>query len=163
MDATNFLAVLEKFAASEHHLKWQYFEAEDHGSVPLLSLYHGLLHVFEGYKLNIGAVRENPPLLDAHFEAVSEKLGISLRPPEGFVNGFGLYLLNEAKETDKAFEFFRLNAANYPESYNVYKSLAEAYEVKGDNQEAIKYYEKALSLNPDVQEVKTNSATCKRA
>jgi predicted alpha/beta superfamily hydrolase len=28
----------------------QYFEAENHGSVPLLSLYHGLLFLFDGYK-----------------------------------------------------------------------------------------------------------------
>jgi tetratricopeptide (TPR) repeat protein len=56
--------------------------------------------------------------------------------------------LEEFQGTDKALEFFKLNAANYPTSPNVYANLAKAYEVKGDKQLAIENLEKSLELNP---------------
>jgi tetratricopeptide (TPR) repeat protein len=52
------------------------------------------------------------------------------------------------KEVDKAIEFFKLNVANYPDSYNAYDSLAEAYRVKGEKARAIESFEKSLKLNP---------------
>jgi len=42
----------------------------------------------------------------------------------------------------------------FPESWNVYDSLAEAYAVKGDTGLAIQYYERSLELNPDNQNAK---------
>lgn len=152
--ARAFSKTLESFLSSDSRFKLEYFDKEDHGSVPLLSLYHGLLHVFADYKPSIDEVIKQPSYLVTHFENLSKQLGITLRPPEGFVNGLGLYLLNEEKEIEKAFEVLRINAANYPDSYNVYKSLAEAYEVKKETALAVEHYQKALALNPDVQEVK---------
>jgi len=37
----------------------------------------------------------------------------------------------------------------YPQSWNVYDSLAEAYMMNGDKDLAIEYYEKSLALNPN--------------
>ncbi len=51
-------------------------------------------------------------------------------------------------------EFFKLNVANYPTSANVYASLAKAYEMKGDKQQAIMQLQKSLELNPENQSVK---------
>ena len=51
----------------------QYFDAEDHGSVPLLSLYHGLLFIFDGYKPT-GSVDENLASLNDHFAKISGRL-----------------------------------------------------------------------------------------
>ncbi|HVP58309.1 MAG TPA: tetratricopeptide repeat protein, partial [bacterium] len=50
---------------------------------------------------------------------------------------------------DDAIELFNLAAAAYPQSWNVYDSLGEAYARKGDRELAIKNYEKSLELNPD--------------
>jgi uncharacterized protein len=97
---------------------------------------------------------KHPSYLATHFESVSKQLGITLRPPEGYVNEWGLDFLNMGKEIEKAFEMLQINAANYPDSYNVYKSLAEAYEVKKETALAVEHYQKALALNPNVQEVK---------
>ena len=36
----------------------------------------------------------------------------------------------------------------YPEGFNTYDSLAEAYAVKGDRELAIKNYRRSLELNP---------------
>ena len=126
----------------------QYFEAEDHVSVPLVGLYHGLLYVFEGYKLPFKDVVERPSVMSAHFKRVSERLGVTLLPPEPMVNGIGNFMLYGLKEFDKALELFKLNVANYPESYNAYHSLGNAYRAKGLKALAIETYEKSLKLNP---------------
>jgi tetratricopeptide (TPR) repeat protein len=59
------------------------------------------------------------------------------------------YLLLNMKKTDEALKVFRLNTELYPESFNTWDSLAEAYMVKGEKAEAEKYYNKSLEINPD--------------
>jgi tetratricopeptide (TPR) repeat protein len=48
-----------------------------------------------------------------------------------------------------------MNVELFPQSWNVYDSLAEAYAVKGEMGLAIKYYERSLELNPDNQMPRT--------
>jgi Tfp pilus assembly protein PilF len=43
---------------------------------------------------------------------------------------------------------FELNVESYPNSFNVYDSLAEAYMNAGDSDHAIEFYEKSLAINP---------------
>jgi CubicO group peptidase (beta-lactamase class C family) len=62
------------------------------------------------------------------------------------------YTLVKQNRPDDAIEILKLNAAEYPKSRNVYDSLGEAYMKKGENQLAIKNYEKALQLNPQSNE-----------
>jgi hypothetical protein len=66
---------------------------------------------------------------------------------EDRMNQFGYQLL-EAKRIDDAIEVFKLNVEAYPQSANVYDSLGDAYQAAGKKEEAIKAYEKALSINP---------------
>lgn len=149
-----FVDALKSFESDDFQTEFQYFENEDHGSVPLLSWYYGFLHVFQGYKLDVDKAMENPVHLTEHFELWSNKLGITQKPLEWFVNETGLYFLNTDKEIDKALEFLKLNVANNPHSYNAYKSLAEAYEAQGDTEKAVESYQKAIDLTPDLQDLK---------
>ena len=141
----------------------QYFEAEDHGSVPLLSLYYGLLSTFEGYKFRIGDFIAKPSIASviAHFEGVSERLGVDPEPPESSVNQLGYLLLYTIEDLDMAVEMLKLNVTNYPASSNVYDSLGEAYMVRGDNILAIDNYEKSLLLDPDNENAKQQLETLK--
>jgi len=66
---------------------------------------------------------------------------------EGSLNVFGYELL-EGKDNAGAIQIFKLNAETYPESANVWDSLAEAYMKFGDPQNAQFNYEKALTLDP---------------
>jgi uncharacterized protein len=125
-----------------------YFEAEDHVSVPLVGLYYGLLYIFQDYKLPFRDVVDRPSIMSAHFKRMSERLGVTLLPPEPMVNGIGSFMLYGLKDVDKAIELFKLNVANYPESYNVYNSLGNAYRAKGEKALAIENFEKSLKLNP---------------
>jgi FKBP-type peptidyl-prolyl cis-trans isomerase len=69
---------------------------------------------------------------------------------EADMNAWGYRLLqnNQARE---AIEVFKLNVEAYPDSANVYDSLAESYLAHGDKQLAIDNYRKALELNPQLE------------
>lgn len=67
---------------------------------------------------------------------------------EGALNNLGYTLLNSDEITD-AIKILKLNTELYPESANVYDSLGEAYMKSGDKENAIKFYKKALEINPE--------------
>jgi len=64
------------------------------------------------------------------------------------VNSLGYSFLNVEKY-DEAIELFKLNVEHFPKSANVYDSLAEAYMKSGNNELAIKFYQKTLEVIPD--------------
>ncbi|MEJ2614263.1 MAG: alpha/beta fold hydrolase [Ignavibacteriaceae bacterium] len=67
---------------------------------------------------------------------------------ENEMNSLGYQFLQSGKIKD-AIEVFKLNTVAYPESWNVYDSLGEAYLKDGQKDLAIKNYERSLELNPD--------------
>jgi tetratricopeptide (TPR) repeat protein len=72
---------------------------------------------------------------------------------ETALNDFGYQVL-ENKDAAGAIQVFKLNAEAFPQSGNVWNSLAEAYMKAGDLKMAQKNYEKALKLNPEDQNSK---------
>lgn len=76
---------------------------------------------------------------------------------ENTVNVIGYKYLLRGNIHD-AIELFKINVLAYPESWNTYDSLAEAYVIKGEKGLAIKNYKKALKLNPDNTNAKTKLA-----
>ena len=69
---------------------------------------------------------------------------------EAVINRLGYDLLAK-KRTADAVEIFKLNVEFYPSSANVYDSLGDALVAAGRADEAIKSYEKALSIDPNYQ------------
>lgn len=134
--------------------KLKYFDAEDHGSVSLLSLYDGLLFIFDGYRPVWSSFLDPPSNITSHFKTVSERLGVELLPPEQLVNSMGYSLLYELREVDKAIGLFKLNVSLYPKSFGAYNSLAESYLVKGNKALAVASYETSLKLNPENEKAK---------
>lgn len=65
---------------------------------------------------------------------------------EGVVNRMGYALLRD-KKFDDAIAVLEMNVALFPESDNVYDSLADAYLRKGDSLQAFTNYKKAYELN----------------
>jgi len=127
-DATTKFAEHLKTAAGVRSTL-QYFEQENHQSVPLIALYHGLLHVFDGYKLSPGQMFEQASNLGAHFEAVSTRMGVALLPPERYVDQVAHAFL-KAGEIDRAIGLFTFNASRSPASLNAFNSLGQAYAAK---------------------------------
>ncbi|MET0650206.1 MAG: alpha/beta fold hydrolase [Pyrinomonadaceae bacterium] len=65
--------------------------------------------------------------------------------PELNALGYELLFTGRVKE---AVEIFKLNVEMYPQGFNTYDSLAEAYLAAGERELAIKNYRKSLELNP---------------
>lgn len=150
-----FATLLESASLPGIRSTLRYFADEDHGSVPLQSLYHGLRYVFDGYKPPITEFVDDTASLSQRFECISARLGVPLLPPEAIVNAIGLSGLHaHADFADSAAALLKLNVTNYPESYNAYDSLGEAYAVKNEKALAIECYEKSLELNPGNENAK---------
>jgi CubicO group peptidase (beta-lactamase class C family) len=66
---------------------------------------------------------------------------------EGELNRLGYQLLQGGKR-DEAIQIFKLNVEAYPQAFNTYDSLGEAYMVAGNKELAIANYKKSLELNP---------------
>jgi photosynthetic reaction center cytochrome c subunit len=71
---------------------------------------------------------------------------------ENALNAFGYTVLES--DAPGAIEVFKLNAFEYPQSSNVWDSLAEAYMKFGDKASAQRYYEKAIARDPNAENAK---------
>lgn len=67
---------------------------------------------------------------------------------EAKINQMG-YLELQAGNTDRAIELFHINIVAFPDSWNAYDSLGEAYAMKGLIDLAIENYERSLEMNPE--------------
>lgn len=67
------------------------------------------------------------------------------------LNAYGYELLAQGNAAG-AIRIFNENVKRYPDSWNVYDSLAEAYERSGANKSALEYYRKALAKAPEAQQ-----------
>ena len=147
-------------------LEWeaQQMEDEDHGSVVLRSHYSGLRKVYDGWQMprdpDTGAVAGGLKGVEDHYGKLSKKFGFTIPAPENLINQVGYQLLF-AQKPEEAIAAFKSNVERYPDSANVYDSLAEAYERGGRLDLAAPLYEKAQTLgqqnkDPNLAIYKTN-------
>jgi predicted alpha/beta superfamily hydrolase len=135
-------------------------EDEDHGSVVMPSHYQGLRKVFDGWRVTAEIAAGGASAVESHYKKLSAKFGYTILPPELLMNQAGYQLLGAGK-MDEAIAVFKSNVERYPNSANVYDSLAEAYEKGGKLDLARPNYEKAVQLgaqnnDPNLQVYKTN-------
>jgi hypothetical protein len=87
-------------------------------------------------------------------EAIKAYKGLKAKDPkdqavdENRLNSLGYRFMGE-KRLAEAIAVFKLNVELYPQSWNVYDSLAEGHMMNGEKELAIEYYEKSLALNPN--------------
>jgi glyoxylase-like metal-dependent hydrolase (beta-lactamase superfamily II) len=78
---------------------------------------------------------------------------VASNDPETYIdeNEFNIlgYRFLGQDRVDEAIAVFQLNVDRFPESWNVYDSLGEAYAVKGDTERAIELYRRSVEINPD--------------
>ena len=67
---------------------------------------------------------------------------------ESVLNRLGYKLLG-GEHVEEAIGIFKLNVEAYPEAFNTYDSLGEAYMTRGDVALAIDNYQRSLELNPE--------------
>jgi uncharacterized protein len=127
-------------------------EDEDHGSVVLRSHYAALRKVFDGWQAPrdpaTGQIAGGIEGVEAHYKKLSEKFGYPILVPEALTNQFGYQLMGQGK-MEEAIKVFKTNVDRYPNSANVYDSLAEAYEKSDRLDLAQPNYEKAYTLGKE--------------
>jgi peptidylprolyl isomerase len=89
----------------------------------------------------------------AEFHSLRSDVDPDLYVAESELNSFGYSLLRR-KQVNEAIEVLKLNVEAYPQSANVYDSLAEAYLVSGNKEKAIENYQRALALDPTMDSAK---------
>jgi len=145
---------LEKWMKSKDlkGLTWksEWLENVDHGSMLGLSLYDGLMFIFEGWKIPFDVVVSgDAAAIKEHGQRMKDKFKGRLvyDIPENLINQVGYQLLR-GNSHDRALNLFKLNVELHPNSPNAYDSLAEGYLTMGDKQKAKEYYELAIQKNP---------------
>jgi hypothetical protein len=101
-------------------------EDEDHGSVVFPSHYFALRKIFDGWESGPQVVAGGLSVVKEHFKALAAKYKYPVQPPENVVNNLAYDLLRKGKD-DEAIATFKFNVEHYPNSANVYDSLAEVY------------------------------------
>jgi uncharacterized protein len=122
---------------------------EDHNTVVFDSHYRALREIFDGWQMPIeeGAIgpKGGVAAVEAHYRAVSERLGMLVAPPEPTLNLAGYQSLQDGK-LDEAVATFRRGAELYAGSPNAHDSLGEALEKKGELQAALASHRQAVTL-----------------
>lgn len=67
---------------------------------------------------------------------------------EATLNRLGYQFLYRRADAKAAVQIFLLNVEAFPQSWNAYDSLAEAYLAAGERESAVRNYRKSLELNP---------------
>lgn len=103
---------------------------------------------FEGF--NDMAARQSYMDLDKLYESVVQE-NATFQLAEGKLNNLGLQLVFNPETSEQGINVFILATKIYPESSNLFDSLAEGYLFIGNNKRAIENFEKSLKLNPHNQ------------
>ena len=129
----------------------QIFNDEDHGSIPVISLLKGLKYIYSDFQLSMETATEGLDAILDHYSIVKSKYDYTTDISEATFNIIG-YTLLQNEEIDKAIEVFEYNVKLYPESANVYDSLAEALEQTGRKEEAAENYETAVKIGKEIND-----------
>ena len=141
--------VVKELAPGFERLGAARFPEDGHGLVPLPTTVQGLRFTFDGYlpplDPDTGRYAGSLEDLEAHYRALSTRLGYQVLPPEGLVNLLGYQRLGEGR-IGEAVAAFQANVRRHPGSANAHDSLGEALEASGRLADAASAYERAVEL-----------------
>ncbi|MBN2383847.1 hypothetical protein JXQ70_13310 [bacterium] len=144
--------ILKKSAAQDLIWDIAQFEDEIHLSIPLISIYHGLRFIYDGWALSKQTFDLGFSGLETHYQKLSQRYGYQITPPEEVINIFGYTLLQKKEDSAGAIAAFQKNVELYPDSANVYDSLGEGYEQTGQYELALKNYTIAVDKAKELKD-----------
>ena len=136
-----FNTTLKNKGFSPSKVTLEYFKEENHWTVALMSLYHGMQFIYKDLKMK----NMNNSSIEDIIEYYKSNYNGAFLPPENDINTNGYTYLENDK--NKALAFFKLNTTNYPTSSNAFDSLGEVYVHLGDTKNAIQNYKTSLLLD----------------
>lgn len=126
---------------SEHYLE------ENHMSTPSITLHDALTAQsrFNGWTIPPSIMTKGLKAIKQHVADISKRTGRTVQVPERTLNTMA-YALMSQNELPKAVEVLEFAVSQFPQSANLYDSLAEAYDMSGRIKEAVKVLEKGVAL-----------------
>ncbi|CAD0003685.1 alpha/beta hydrolase-fold protein [Flavobacterium chungangense] len=149
-----FEKLLESKIPSNLRWAFKYYENEDHGTIPIPAEYDGLRFIFKDHLVKVKEAVQNPSLVEEQYAKLSKATGFIFLPSESYLDWMGNFCL-EREKTDSALAFFQMAKMYYSNSSNVFISLGQCYEKKGNKTQAQLSYKKALLLSPENKKVIT--------
>jgi predicted alpha/beta superfamily hydrolase len=145
-----FYSKLMSRGISYSKIRIQYLEEENHSTSPLLSLYNGLKFIYKDYFLK-DIQTKSIDQIEAYYKKI---YGGKFLPPESIINNIAYSHLQKENSRELAIQYFKFNVENYPDSFNAYDGLGEAYLMINDKNRALENYKKSLRLNPKNENAK---------
>ena len=142
-----FEKILTEQAPQSLRYKLERYPNESHMSIPLIGQVSAYRDLYAKWEVSRDMFELNAKEVIAFYKALSESFGYEIIPNQNGVNDIGYYHLNNKKDVESAIALFKLNAKNYPNSANVYDSLADAYQQQNQLEKALKMVEKAISMS----------------
>ena len=143
---------------SDLRFAWRYYPNDSHSSVPYSAIYHGLRAVFSWYKMDpydLAKAQNRKTSLKTvlsifhnYYAMLSKRFGYQVLPEENYLNSLG-YMFLETKQPERAKAFFQMAIEYYPQSANVYDSMADYYIAQKDRKNALSHLEKAYKISGD--------------
>lgn len=151
----NFSKIASETKSSTLQFDYKFYENENHGTVPLISIYDGMYSIFPWYKMNgsFVDVLRNPDTsaetvknaFKNRYETLSNHLGYTILPEEDLLNNLGyMFMTNDPK---KSFACLTMLIESYPKNANGYDSISDYYISQKDTKNAIKYVEIAYKIS----------------
>jgi hypothetical protein len=122
--------------------EWPYF-------LPPVQAREALLDLFRDYPFESPATAGSLAEIEAHYERVSGRLGVTLEPPD-LVLTLAANAMMERGDHAAALEAFRHLVDLYPSSLNGPWGLANLHRVMGDTAAAVRYYQECLRRDPNM-------------
>jgi predicted alpha/beta superfamily hydrolase len=135
--------------------KWNFYPRDLHGTISFPSIMDGLIFNFEWYQMeNTDKFNSSTTSKEELYDIVNSRdkklkyhFGYSVPPyPEELLNVLG-YMSLERDQLEKAKMYFEFCIKFFPKSPNSFDSMADYYERKGDNDNALKFVIKANEIS----------------
>jgi predicted alpha/beta superfamily hydrolase len=147
-DISSLAEMLRRKSPAGLDWKFERYADESHHSMALRALYDGITYFYRGYQPSLKELYLEPARLKTRYEALSARLGERASLREDLLMFFGEQFLSTYQEPGQALRYFEMASDAYPGSSAAWAGMGQAYEATGDKPQAVRMYEKSLSLNP---------------
>src|ERR1035437_7488943 len=144
-------AALTKSAPVGFRWKFDWMQQENHMSIPLPSIYRGLETIFEEWRLTDPLALFDKGGIEAihkRFREAGKRFGYPERTTPPFTVSLVVAALMSASRLEEASKVLLHDTVAYPPPWNQLDALARAYDIRGNIEQAARYYLLSLKENP---------------
>jgi len=122
------------------------YEIETHMTTPVIGQFYAYRQLFSQWALPRENFKLGAESAEKHYAKLTEHYGFEVVMAEHVLNRIGYFHLEQEKDAKTAIKILARNVEKYPNSANVYDSLADAYEADGQTVAALKQMDIAVAM-----------------